>query len=106
LTRPQVGEFEVAAGAISVHAADFKTPELLLSEAKSAIKQVTVQELKQMMDKKEQVITTADLNTTAQHSRLPHACQYNETSIPVRQVGLMVATGVVADDPQHLAAIP
>jgi hypothetical protein len=42
--------------AISVHAADFKTPEILLSEAKSAIKQVTVQELKQMLDKKEQVI--------------------------------------------------
>lgn len=42
--------------ATAVHAVDFKTPELLLSEAKSAIKQVTVQELKQMLDKKEQVI--------------------------------------------------
>ena len=39
-----------------IQAADFKTPAQLLSEAKSVIKQVTVQDLKQMMDRKENVI--------------------------------------------------
>ena len=39
-----------------IQAEDYKTPAQLLSEAKSAIKQVSVEELKQMMDKKEKVI--------------------------------------------------
>ncbi len=39
-----------------LQAEDYKTPAQLLAEAKSAIKQVSVEELKQMMDKKEKVI--------------------------------------------------
>jgi predicted sulfurtransferase len=40
----------------SIQAEDFKTPAQLLSEAKSAIKQISAQELKQMVDKKENFI--------------------------------------------------
>jgi hypothetical protein len=39
-----------------IQAEDYKTPAQFLSEAKAAVKHVTVQELKQMMDKKEKII--------------------------------------------------
>ena len=40
----------------AVLSADYKTPKQLLSEALSVIKQVTVQDLKGMMDRKENII--------------------------------------------------
>ncbi len=39
-----------------IQAEEYKTPAQFLSEAKAAVKHVTVQELKQMMDKKEKII--------------------------------------------------
>jgi rhodanese-related sulfurtransferase len=39
-----------------IQAEDYKTPAQLVAKAKSSIKQVTIQELKEMMDKKENII--------------------------------------------------
>ena len=41
---------------ISVQAADYKTPAQLVTEAKSAIKEVSPADLKKMLDNKEKVI--------------------------------------------------
>jgi len=40
----------------AVQAADFKTPDQLVQEAKSAVKEVNVDELKKMLDSNENVI--------------------------------------------------
>ncbi len=41
---------------VIVHAKDFKTPKQLVAEAKSNIKEVSVQDLKRMIDNKEKII--------------------------------------------------
>lgn len=38
------------------HGADFKTPKQLVAEAKAAIKEVSIQDLKKMMDNNEKII--------------------------------------------------